>query len=180
DEFERAVAALAQSRLLRDALWTLRVDAPEVLRRLLAERVVLVDAAPPEALARAAATVIVSPDRAEVPAAATLSRALAVWGEGLLLHGLRRVTLVGGRSLWHRLLKEGVDPRVDVRFVPARTREAAQASADVERADLVVLWGVQVMPTARAVYNAARARVVEVEDGGPVEMMAAVIHRLNA
>jgi hypothetical protein len=179
DEFERAVAALAQGRLLRDVIWTIRVDSPDLLRRLLNDRMVLVDQVAPDALARAAATVAVSPDRAEVPSAPVLTRSLAAWGEGLLLHGLRRVTLVGGRSLWHRLLREGVDSRVDLRFVPARSRDGAQASADVERTDLVILWGVQVMPTARVIYNAARAQVIEVEDSGPAEMMAAVINKLH-
>lgn len=180
DEFERAMAALAQSRLLRDVLWTIRVDSPELFRKLLHDRVVLVDQVAPEALARAAATVAVSPDRAEVPSAHVLTRTLSAWGESLLLHGLRRVTVVGGRPLWHRLLREGVDARIDLRFVPARARDAGQASADVERTDLVILWGVQVMPTARVIYNAARAQVLELEDCGPAEMMAAVAARLNA
>jgi len=188
DELERGLVALAQARLLRDVLWTLRVESPDLLRRVLTERLVLVDQGAPEAIARTAAVVSVSPDRAEVPSATALAKILAPWSEALLLRGVRRLTLVGGRPLWHRLLRDGLDTRLEIRFVPVRpdpgatvaVRDGAQAASDVDRSDLVILWGVSVLPTARVIYNAARALVIEVEDVGLAEMVSTVVARLRA
>jgi hypothetical protein len=178
DEQERAIGALAQARVLRDALWSLRVEQPEGLRKLLSERLVLVDGPPPESVSRAHATVSVAAERAEVPAAAALQRLLAQLGERLLLAGLRRFVVVGGKAVWHRLLKDHLDPRVELRSQVARSRDAAQAASDLERADLVLLWGVDVSPAAHAVYTAARAEVIEVDDCGLGELVAAVVSRL--
>ncbi len=178
DEQERAIGALAQSRVLRDTLWSLRVEQPDALRKLLTERLVLVDGPPPESVARAHATVSVAAERAEVPAAAALQRLLAQLGERLLLAGLRRFVVVGGKAVWHRLLKDHLDPRVELRSQVARSRDAAQAAGDLERADLVLLWGVDVSPAAHAVYTAARAEVIEVDDCGLAELVAAVVSRL--
>lgn len=188
DELERGLVALAQARLLRDVLWTLRVESPDLLRRVLTERLVLVDQGAPEAIARTAAVVSVSPDRAEVPSATALAKILTPWSEALLLRGVRRLTLVGGRPLWHRLLRDGLDTRLEIRFVPVRpdpgattaVRDGAQAASDVERSDLVILWGVSVLPTARVIYNAARALVIEVEEAGLADMVSAVVARLRA
>lgn len=178
DEQERAIGALAQSRVLRDALWSLRVEQPEGLRKLLSERLVLVDGPPPESVSRAHATVSVAAERAEIPAASALQRLLAQLGERLLLAGLRRFVVVGGKAVWHRLLKDHLDPRVELRSQVARSRDAAQAASDLERADLVLLWGVDVSPAAHAVYTAARAEVIEVDECGLGELVAAVVSRL--
>jgi hypothetical protein len=179
DEFERSIIALAQSRLLREAIWTFRVDSPEVLRKLLSERLVLVDGAPAEAISRAGPTVVVASERAEVPGAAALGRMLANLGEAMLLNGMRRVVLVGGRPTWHRVLREGLDPRLDLRSVAAKVRDAIQASTDVVGADLVVLWGVELVPAARAVYTGSRAVVIEVHEGGVGELIQTVITKLQ-
>lgn len=179
DEFERAIVALAQARALRDVLWSFQVDSPDTLRRVLAEKLLLTDGAPPEAVLRTTAAVSVAPERAELPSGPALARQVAAFGEQMLINGLRRPVLVGGRPIWHRLLKEGVDARVELRLVPARTRDATQATADLGGADLVVLWDVESSPAARALYLSARIPVVEVSGGGLADLIASIGERLD-
>ena len=52
--------------------------------------------------------------------------------------------------------------------------------SDVERADLVIVWGVPILPTGRVIYNAARALLIELEDVSLTEMVAQVVSRLRA
>jgi hypothetical protein len=165
DEYERAIVVLAQQRSLRDVLWTLRADAPDQLRRILDERLVLVSGGAPEAATRGAAAVAVAPERAEVPDAATHDRMLARLGESLLLSGWRRLLVVGGRPRWQRLLRHGLDARIEVRVVPEGARGAEAASDDVRWADVVVLWDARVGEAAERVYAAGRSTLLRVEGG---------------
>lgn len=163
DEFERALVALASARLLRDVLWALRVDAPEQVAHVLTERMVLAEAGAPEQMLRGAAVVEVAPDRAEVPGAAALSRALDGLGERLMLQGATRLLVVGGAPRWQRVLAEGLDDRIEVRTVPTRSRSASEARDDVAWADAIVLWDVDVSAEARALYDAGRPVVLSVQ-----------------
>ncbi|MFM2162952.1 MAG: hypothetical protein RLZZ383_2464 [Pseudomonadota bacterium] len=176
DEQERALGALAASRTLRDVLPSLRVTRVEDVRRVLAERLVLVDASAPEA--GGIGGVAVAPERAEIPPPALLAQRLSQLSERLLLAGLRRVVLVGGRPTWHRLVRDGLDPRVELRTVAAAARDGAQAANDVERGDLVVLAGVDVSTSAQAIYNASRAEVVHVAADTLSELLGSWIAKL--
>jgi hypothetical protein len=161
DEAERALTALGQGRILGELLPRLQVTNPEALRKLLLRRLVLVDGPVPEGLPSGLAAVSVAPERAEIPVSAILKRQLSELSEQLLLSGLRRVLVAGGNALAHRLLREGLDPRIEMRVQAATPRDRAGAEADVTRIDVVVLWGVPVGPDARPVYDRAQALVVE-------------------
>lgn len=178
DEFERAIESLAHGRQLRDVLWTLRVEEPEALRRVLQERLLLVDGVPADVVARSSATVIVASERAEVPGAGATQRLLQGMSEALLLAGLRRIALIGGRPMWHRVLREGLDPRIEVRAVAARVRDEAQAKADAVGVDLVLLWALELAPAARAAYLASRPTVIEVAEPGFLELVRGVMSSL--
>ena len=179
DEFERALGALLQGRHLRDALWSFRVDAPDLLRRVLRERLMLVSGEPFAGLGTSAAAVTVAPDRAEVPDAPTVAALLTKLSERLLLHGMRRVLLVGGRPVWHRLMREGLDARLVFKALPPAARDRHRAATDVVQADLIVLWGVAVDAGAREVYDSDRSRAVVVGNAGFRQFLDTVLAALN-
>lgn len=114
DEAERALGALAGGHAFGRLLPLLVPIDPHQVRRTLADRLVLVGGAVPEGLGVPA--VVVSDDRADVPSPERLQKALARLGERLLLHGRRRVVLVGVPPRWHGLLRGGIDRRVEVVF----------------------------------------------------------------
>ncbi len=149
DECERALAALAERRQLRPIIELLRCDRPDRVMSVLEQRLVLVGGSVPTGLPETLAAVAVASDRADVPGGQDLSRGLARFGEILMLHGLRRVTVVGGRPAWNKTLREGLDPRVTLRFVsnPADI----DATGPLARNDLCVAWGVdKPVPASKA------------------------------
>jgi hypothetical protein len=167
DEGERALHALAGLRALRDLLPSVRVGDPGAFSEALARRVVLVGGEAPEGLPTGVAPIAVAEERAELPDRAALAKALARMGEALLLNGWRRVLLLGGDALSHRLLAAGLDRRVEWRSVPvppgARARTGADAEAD--QVDLIVLWGVVAAPEAMAAWAKARRALVQLPSG---------------
>jgi len=158
DEAERAIRALAGSRRMAEVLPYLSVTDPEALLRWLQDVLVLVDGTPPEALANEA-MVSVSSERADIPGAVVWRRLASTLSEKLLLNGARRVLVVGGSVRAHRLLRQGLDPRVDIRFRPCTEIVAADAEADVTRTDAVALWNVHEHEAATEVYDTGRALV---------------------
>lgn len=162
DEFERALVALAQGRHLREVLWTLKVDSAGQLERLLTDRLALVGTDPPESVLRSAAAVAVAPERAEVPDASALVKAVRQLSDRLLLHGFRRVAIVGGRPLWQRLVREYLDARIEARFVAGK-RGRSGATDDVAWADVVLLWAADLDDGALPIYEAGRPRVVKLQ-----------------
>lgn len=172
DEHERAIGALASARMLGDLLGRLRVDEVELVDRFLRERLVLVAGEAPAGVGAAAVTV--APDRAEIPDAAGLTKAIARLGEALLLAGLRRLLIIGGRPAWQKLLRSGLDARLEVRFLPAAPRTRADAEQDVQRTDVVALWGVSSDNGAREVYGQTRAIVVHIDHDGIPALITAI------
>ena len=116
-----------------------------------------------------------APERAEVPDAATHDRLLARLSEQLLLAGWRRLLVVGGRPRWQRLLRHGLDARVEVRVAPDGPRSAESASDDVRWADVVVLWDAHVGEAAEQVYALGRPEVVRLQ----AVTWTAFLHRLG-
>lgn len=114
DEAERALGALAGAHAFGRLLSSLVPLDPQQVRRTLADRLVLVSGIVPEGLGVPA--VVVSDDRADLPSPDRLQKALARLGERLLLHGRRRVVLVGVPPRWHGVLRAGIDRRVEVVF----------------------------------------------------------------
>ncbi|MCB9688549.1 MAG: hypothetical protein H6735_26160, partial [Alphaproteobacteria bacterium] len=137
DEAERAVAALAQHKELGRLLGGLTPIDPEGFRRLLADRLLLVAGPPPEGVG---AAVQVAEDRADIATGPELHRRIARIGQGLLLEGCRRVLVAGLSPRLHGLLREHLDPRVELAFRPGGVRDEAGIRADLERGDLIVTW----------------------------------------
>jgi hypothetical protein len=178
DETERAFSALASARLLGELLPRLRVDDPVAVGHFLKEKLILVGGSPPEGSSVAGVTV--SPERADIPDAHDLQKHLARVSELLLLHGLRRLSIVGGRAVGHRMLR-GLDSRIEVRLVPASgSRTRADAEGDVSRTDALVLWGVSADADARQVYATSRATLIEAVDPGVAALLQAVLQALGA
>lgn len=181
DEFRRALVALAQSRRFHDVVVTLRTDDPDGWRALLGKHLLLAGPNPPDALQRGAdAWISVAPDRAEVPDADALKRLGARLSDELLLAGLRRIRLVGGRPSLVRMLQDALDDRVSLVWVAGGGRSVAAARDDVADADVVVLWDEPEDPQARALYDAARPLVVRATGaslGGLVQAMVQAVSR---
>jgi hypothetical protein len=120
-----------------------------------------------------------APEPDEEPPAGA-AREIARIGERLMLLGLRRVVVIGGTPALLKLLREGIDPRIDLRLRGASgKRTRADAEVDVTRTDAVVLWGVAADPDAAGVYQTSRAVVVEVAGTGLAELIAEVNLRLD-
>jgi hypothetical protein len=141
DECERALAALAGRRQLRPIIELLRCDRPDRVMSILEQRLVLVGGTVPAGLPESLAAVCVASERADVPGEQDLSRGLARFGELLMLHGLRRVTVVGGRPAWNKTLREGLDPRVALRFLS--NASDIDATGPLAPNDLCVAWGLK-------------------------------------
>jgi precorrin-6x reductase len=124
------------------------------------------------------APVTVAPSRAEVPDASTLARGLSRIGEQLMLNGYRRVLVIGGRSAWQRVLRESIDSRIELRFLPGRNRTERDAEADVQRTDVVILWGVEADASAQRVYQTGRAQVISVPTGSFADFLRCVLSSL--
>lgn len=174
DEFDRALVALAGGRHLRDVLWALQVVPADVLTGVVDDKLLLTSGPVPEALGRGAAVVQVAPERADVPGGAALQRALDDLAGALLLHGHRRLLVVGGLPRWQRLLREGLDPRLEVRAVPGGPRAQGAAHDDVAWADVLVLWDVVPTAEADAVYRTAKVLVVRPEGPALRDLLGAI------
>lgn len=175
DEQSRALAALARERLLDRVLERLRVLDPAPVRALLKERLVL--AASELTGLDGVAVVQVASDRSEAPSAANLDRFRADLAGEFLLAGLRRARLIGGghAPALLRLLRDDLDPRVDIQVTPARRRDAPEVPSDVADMDVVVLWGVLETEQARAAYDAQPVPVVRLPaEGGLPALLAGV------
>ncbi len=123
DEAERALAALAGARTLGRLLEQVRVREPDVLQRLLWERLVLVGGPDvPEELDTP--TVVVSQDRADIPGAVELTRRCSLFSEQLMLSGYTRVAMVGVARRWQPLLRARLDPRITLTFRPGPLAKA--------------------------------------------------------
>lgn len=178
DEGERALAALASHHQLGRVLSTLVPADPEAVRRLLAERLVLVGGAIPVALS-ALAAVTVSEDRADIPGGDRLAKALGRMGEQLLLNGYRRIALAGVPPRWHALLREGLDRRVELVFRPA----GAWSREDLARMDLLVVWRPSgtpaVGPSVESRPVEGRGRMIEVAGGAVGDLVERVTQALS-
>lgn len=172
DEQQRALAALASGRHLSVLLGELHVLNPGRARRVLDDRLVLVGGAIPEAL-QGVGAITVAPDRAELPDARELERLLAEIGEQLLLLGLRRLVVVNAAPRWRRLLRDGLDARIDLAFFPAPGPEPEQMG----RLDALALWRVSV-PASR--WSDSIKLVVEVSEPSFYGFLLRLRDRLRA
>lgn len=167
DEHARALASLAQARLLDSLVGRLRVVDAEPVRRVVKSRLVLAEGPVEgvEGLANIAA-VHVAPDRAEIPTAERLTAMRERLWQELLLCGVRRMRLIGLDALEQRLLRAKVDPRLELTLLPAVPRDAASARDDVASSDLIALRNIDLSQHAQAVYDAASVPVLVLRGAG--------------
>lgn len=105
------------------------------LEQFFAERLVLV--AEGEAVAPGRVAVVVPAERSELREDSPIRKALSLFSTACLIHGKLRVVFVGGSPAYRRQLREGLDRRLDVRFVEGDQRRIPRT----EGADLVIVWG---------------------------------------
>jgi len=160
DEAERAVAALAGVHAFGRVLGQLVPADPEWVRRLLADRLVLVG---PGTEGLGPPMVTVSEDRADLPGGERLTRAIRAIGDNALLDGRRRILFTGIPPRWQPLVLSAMDRRVEATFRPGGVRDAAAATEDVKHFDLAVLWNTELTSGAREVWAGARSRLLEIE-----------------
>lgn len=135
DEIALALRAWGEAHRLQELLDPLQVGNPVVFQALLDERMLLVG--PGEDCPSGVVAVTVAPDRSERHTAAPVRSALARMATALLVHGKKRLVVHGGSAAWQRELKDGLDPRIDLRFYPHIGRGPLP---DTGVPDVVVLW----------------------------------------
>ncbi|GDX82469.1 hypothetical protein LBMAG42_42800 [Deltaproteobacteria bacterium] len=105
------------------------------LEQFFAERLVL--AAEGEAVPPGRVAVVVPAERSELREDSPIRKALSLFSTACLIHGKLRVVFVGGSPAYRRQLREGLDRRLDVRFVEGDQRRIPRTDG----ADLVIVWG---------------------------------------
>lgn len=135
DEIALALRAWGEHHRLQELLDPLQVGNPVAFQSLLDERMLLVG--PGEECPAGLVPVTVAPDRSERHTASPVRSALARVATAMLISGKRRLVVHGGAAAWQREFKEGLDPRIDLRFYPHLGRGPLPDSGV---ADIVVLW----------------------------------------
>lgn len=173
DEGAMALRALLDSRRLAPLGALLKAPDADAARAVLRSRLVLHCGQRDCALPPGAAPVLVSRERCEVCGGSDSARALRRLSEALMLHGLRRVTIVGGSPAYHKVLRDGLDSRLDLTLIPGDARRTrAQAEADLERAQLLIVWGGTVLDhSVSDLYRGGPAWVVRVAHRGLGRML---------
>lgn len=134
DEIAAALRALLDAHRVSE-LARLALAQPEALDELLWERVLLL--AEEDAVPAGVVAVRVPPDRSEGRSASPNRSAMSRFTTACLVHNVKRVVIVGGSPAYHRLLKEGIDPRIDLRLIQGDRRGSVP---QVPGADIVILW----------------------------------------
>lgn len=141
DEAAAAVRALIAAHRWAPIADTLQVPSPDPVRATLQHRLVLHCEREGCPVPAGVTPVRVGQERCEMCGGTDAERVLRRFSEALLLHGLRRLLLVGGALGVHRILSEHVDHRIELRLVPGNTgRSLADVRADRAFAQLVLLW----------------------------------------
>ncbi|TNE84313.1 MAG: hypothetical protein EP330_29280 [Deltaproteobacteria bacterium] len=169
DEIERALAGLAERRLLLEALGGAVLADGGRLTELLRTRVVLVEEVPLAGLPDSLVPVAVAPERAELPRGAAIDAQVARLGEEMMLCGRRQLAIVGADALTLHLLAARLDPRVS--FVRGGLHGVEADTA------VVVAWGVDPSSEHRALVEAGAVGVVGA--GGWQELLGALQRALR-
>jgi hypothetical protein len=142
DEQAAAVRALADARRLSELSRHLSAADPAPVAELLSNRLVLHCGREDCPVPVGVSVVRVSLARCEVCDGSDTRRSIRRFGESLLLRGVKRLTLVGGSPPYHRILKEHLDPRVELHLIPGDARHTqAQAQSEHRWAQLILVWG---------------------------------------
>ena len=163
DELLSALRALIDARRAGPLLDHLVARDAAGLERYFGERLILVSEGETAPVGRVAVVVPVA--RSELREDSSIRRALSLFSTTCLIHGRLKVAFVGGSPASRRQIKEGVDRRIDVRFVEA----SPERNQRVEGADLVIVWGalqvdpavIQSFPEAIVVHQRDLTRMLE-------------------
>jgi hypothetical protein len=134
DEAASALRAILDARRGSELLRLQLVD-PSALESFLWERVLLLseDEAPPPGVV----AVRVPTERSEGRQSSANRAAMSRFSTACLLQNIKCIVIVGGSPAYHRTIREGLDPRLDLRLVPGNRRGRIPG---VPSADLVILW----------------------------------------
>ena len=122
DEHAAAVRALADARRLNELSRHLSAPDAAPIAELLSSRLVLHCGREDCPVPGGVSVVRVSLARCEVCDGSDTRRSIRRFGESLLLRGVKRLTLVGGSPPYHRILKEHLDPRVELHLISGDAR----------------------------------------------------------
>ncbi|MDP2305298.1 MAG: hypothetical protein Q8P18_04645 [Pseudomonadota bacterium] len=134
DEIASALRALLDGHRAAELL-RIQVAEPDRLEELLWERILLLaedDPTPPGVVA-----VRVPAERSEGRQSSANRTAMSRFSTACLVHNVKCIVIVGGSPAYHRTLRDGLDPRLDVRLIPGNRRGRVPS---VPTADLVILW----------------------------------------
>jgi hypothetical protein len=134
DEIASALRALLDGHRAAELL-RIRVAEPDRLEELLWERILLLgeDEPPPPGVV----AVRVPPERSEGRQSSANRAAMSRFSTACLVHNVKCIVIVGGSPAYHRTLRDGLDPRLDVRLIPGNRRGRVPP---VPTADIVILW----------------------------------------
>ena len=134
DEAAAALRAILDARRAPELLRLKLVDS-SALEEFLWQRVLLLsdDEAPPPGVV----AVRVPPERSEGRQSSANRGAMSRFSTACLLHNIKCIVIVGGSPAYHRTLREGLDPRLDLRLVPGNRRGHIPGFPS---ADLVIVW----------------------------------------
>jgi hypothetical protein len=135
DEIALALRALVDARRTAELLDAVYLSDPRALEEVLWSRILLV--ADGEEVPAGLVPVRVPSERSEAPESSPNRAALSRFSTACLVHGARKIVIVGGSPAYHRVLREGVDRRIDLRLVDGTRRGSIpQAQAP----DFVFVW----------------------------------------
>lgn len=135
DEASLALRALLDAHRERELLGEIQVAGADALEAYLWDRVLLLaegEDAPP-----GVAVVRVPVERSEGHQSGPNRAAMARFSTACLVTNKRRIVIVGGSPAYHRVLREGIDPRIDLRLVAGNRRGRIP---ETQGADHVFVW----------------------------------------
>lgn len=131
DELAVALRGLLDAHRIAD-LARVAVARPADVEELLRDRLVLL--AEDEPVPAGLVVVRVAAERSEGRGSPVNRAAFLRFSSACLVNGVKRVVVIGGSLAQHRLLREGVDARIELTLLPRGQRRAPAA-------DLVLGWG---------------------------------------
>jgi hypothetical protein len=134
DEIAVAIRALLDAHRVSE-LARIEVADPAAVEEWLWERVLLLaedESTPPGVVA-----VRVPAERSEGVSSSANRAAMSRFSTACLVRNRKRIVIVGGSPAYHRILREALDPRLDVRLIPGNRRGRLP---EIPSADLVILW----------------------------------------
>lgn len=172
---------LAEHRQLGELLPMLTVDQAGAALELLLDRVSLWCGRPDCPVPPGRAVLRVAPGRCDVCGGLDLRRSVRRFVDAALVHGARKVTILGGAPAHHRQIRSLLtDSRVALTLL-APKRAPQQAPEDLAVADALLVWHVMALPSAvAAAYVGPRVAHVHERALAPMlEAAASFIERLR-